>query len=135
MACVVACVEAAADAVVVGVRPVTDTVKLVEDGYVGSTLDREGLLQVVSPVVLPPAVVAALDGLPTSDLAALVALLAGTYPVTTLEAPPEARAGQRRGRPAAARGTHSRSARPTSSGNVILRLRALLGTAATRPSA
>ena len=86
-----ACVEAAADAVVVGVRPVTDTVKVVEDGYVGSTLDREGLLQVVSPVVLPPAVVAALDGLPTSDLAALVALLAGTYPVTTLEAPATAR--------------------------------------------
>ena len=87
-----ACVAAAADdAVVVGVRPVTDTVKVVEDGYVGSTLDRDGLLQVVSPVVLPPAVVAALDDLPTSDLAALVALLAETYPVTTLEAPATAR--------------------------------------------
>ena len=88
----VACVEAAAGGdVVVGVRPVTDTVKVVEDGYVGRTLDREGLLQVVSPVVLPSAVVAALDGLPTSDLAALVELLARTYQVTTLEAPATAR--------------------------------------------
>ena len=82
------CVAAAADgAVVVAVRPVTDTVKVVEGGYVGGTLDREGLLQVVSPVVLPPSVVADLDDLPTTDLAALVVLLAGTHPVTTLEAP------------------------------------------------
>ncbi len=89
---VAACVAAASDgAVVVAVRPVTDTIKVVEDGYVGRTLDRDGLLQVVSPVVLPPAVVAALDGLPTSDLAGLVALLAETYPVVTLEAPPSAR--------------------------------------------
>ena len=88
-ACVAAC--AADGAVVVGVRPVTDTVKVVEDGYVGDTVDRDGLLQVVSPVVLPPAVVAALDGLPTSDLAALVTQLAESYPVTTLEAPATAR--------------------------------------------
>jgi 2-C-methyl-D-erythritol 4-phosphate cytidylyltransferase len=87
-----ACVAASVDgAVVVGVRPVTDTVKTVADGYVGSTLDREGLLQVVSPVVLPPVVVAALDGLPTTDLAALVTGLAETYPVTPIEAPVTAR--------------------------------------------
>lgn len=87
-----ACVEAAADgAVVVGVRPVTDTVKTVEDGYVGDTVDRDGLLQVVSPVVLPPAVVAALDGLPSTDLAGLVAHLAEHYPVETREAPATAR--------------------------------------------
>ena len=85
------CVGAAGDAVVVGVRPVTDTVKLVEDGYVGGTVDRDGLVQVVSPVVLPPVVVAALDGLPTTDLAELVAALAPRFPVVTLEAPPTAR--------------------------------------------
>jgi 2-C-methyl-D-erythritol 4-phosphate cytidylyltransferase len=86
------CVAAAADgAVVVGVRPVTDTIKRVEGAYVGDTLDREGLLQVVSPVVLPPAVVAALDGLPTSDLAALVTRLAEDHQVVTREAPAEAR--------------------------------------------
>ena len=89
---IAACVAAAGEgSVVVGVRPVTDTIKVVEDGYVGATLDREGLLQVVSPVVLPPAVVAALDRLPTADLAALVAVLAATYAVVTLEAPPSAR--------------------------------------------
>jgi 2-C-methyl-D-erythritol 4-phosphate cytidylyltransferase len=87
--CVAEC--AATEAVVVGVRPVTDTVKTLEDGYVGATVDREGLLQVASPVVLPPPVVAALDGLPTSDLAALVTLLARDHDVVTLEAPPEAR--------------------------------------------
>lgn len=83
--------SASSGAVVVGVRPVTDTVKRVEDGYVGGTVDRDGLLQVVSPVVLPPAVVAALDGLPTSDLAELVGLLTGRFPVEPLEAPAEAR--------------------------------------------
>lgn len=87
------CVARAAetDEVVVGVRPVTDTVKRVEDGFVGATLDREGLLQVLSPVVLPPAVVAGLEGLPTSDLAALVSLLAGRVAVHLVEAPPAAR--------------------------------------------
>jgi 2-C-methyl-D-erythritol 4-phosphate cytidylyltransferase len=42
-------------------------------------------------VVLPATVVAALDGLPTTDLAALVAQLATRFPVVTLEAPPEGR--------------------------------------------
>lgn len=77
--------------IVVGVRPVTDTVKLVEDGYVGATVDRDGLLQVASPVVLPPEVVAELEGLPSSDLATLVVGLAGRYEVLPVEAPPEAR--------------------------------------------
>ena len=87
------CVAASASsgAVVVGVAAVTDTVKQVEDGFAGSTIDRDGLLQVLSPVVLPPAAVAAFDGLPTSDLAALVAELAGRFPVETVEAPAEAR--------------------------------------------
>ena len=88
------CVERAVDsgAVVVGVRPVTDTLKTVDAGdVVGGTVDRDGVLQVTSPVVLPAAVVAALDGLPTTDLAALVAHLAGRFPVVTAEAPPEGR--------------------------------------------
>jgi 2-C-methyl-D-erythritol 4-phosphate cytidylyltransferase len=78
-------------AVTVGVRPVTDTVKELADGRVGDTVDRDGLLQVVSPVVLPAAVVARLDGLPTTDFAALVALLAERFPVETVEAPAHAR--------------------------------------------
>ena len=86
------CVAAAEDgAVVVGVRPVTDTVKVVIDGYVGATVDRDALLQVASPVVLPAMVVAELGELPTSDLTALVAALAPHVEVTTREAPPSAR--------------------------------------------
>ena len=41
--------------------------------------------------MLPAAVVAALDGVPTTDFAALVAALAERFPVETLEAPAEAR--------------------------------------------
>ena len=61
------------DAVVVGVRPVTDTVKAV-DGELGrDAVDRAGVHAVTSPVVLPAAVVAALAELPsTDDLADLV---------------------------------------------------------------
>jgi 2-C-methyl-D-erythritol 4-phosphate cytidylyltransferase len=77
--------------VTVGVRPVTDTVKELHGDRVGQTVDRDGLLQVTSPVVLPPGVVAALDGVPPGDFAALVAELATRFPVETLEAPAEAR--------------------------------------------
>jgi 2-C-methyl-D-erythritol 4-phosphate cytidylyltransferase len=78
-------------AVTVGVRPVTDTVKELHDGVLGATHDRADLLQVVSPVVLPASVVAALDGIPTTDFAALVADLATRFPVETVEAPAETR--------------------------------------------
>ena len=82
-------------AVVVGVRPVTDTVKTatLADGVpvVGDTVDRSTLLTVTSPIVLPAAVVAALDGLPSTDFARLAGELAQRYPVVTLEAPPEGR--------------------------------------------
>ena len=54
----------------------------------GATLDREDLVCVTSPVVLPAAVVAALDGLDTDDLAALVARLSERFPVRHLQAPP-----------------------------------------------
>jgi 2-C-methyl-D-erythritol 4-phosphate cytidylyltransferase len=43
----------AVGAVAVGVRPVTDTVKAVRDGYVGPTVDRDALVAVCSPLVLP----------------------------------------------------------------------------------
>jgi 2-C-methyl-D-erythritol 4-phosphate cytidylyltransferase len=91
------CVEHALahSAVTVGVRPVTDTVKelvpVLGERVVGDTVDRTALLQVVSPVVLPPAVVAALDGVPPGDFAELVAALAERFPVATLEAPATAR--------------------------------------------
>jgi hypothetical protein len=79
------------DAVVVGFRPVTDTVKEVVDGFVGATVDRETLRQVASPIVLPASVVASLDAIPSYDFAELVAHLAQRFPVTWLEAPPSAR--------------------------------------------
>lgn len=86
-------VEAAADgAVVVGVRPVTDTVKTIDDGVLGDTVDREGLVEVASPVVLPATVVAALSEQPVlDDFAELVALLRERHEVTLMEAPPQAR--------------------------------------------
>jgi 2-C-methyl-D-erythritol 4-phosphate cytidylyltransferase len=87
------CVEQSVEqaCVVVGVRPVTDTVKVVDAGLVGETVDRDGLVSVASPIVLPPAVVGSLDGLPSHDFVALVAELRQRYPVRLVEAPPEAR--------------------------------------------
>ncbi|HEY0952258.1 2-C-methyl-D-erythritol 4-phosphate cytidylyltransferase [Nocardioides sp.] len=88
-----ACVARAVEhgCVVVGVRPVTDTVKVVADGVVGETVDRDTLVSVAAPVVLPPAVVADLGGLPTHDLVELVATLRSRYRVELVEAPPAAR--------------------------------------------
>src|SRR4051794_17417732 len=86
-------VEAATgDRVVVGVRPVVDTVKTVEDGILGDTVDRDALVVVASPVVLPAGVVAALADAPAlDDLAELVRSLRTDYEVLMLEAPPAAR--------------------------------------------
>ncbi len=78
-------------AVVVGVRAVTDTVKELEDGSLGPTVDRAGLVTVCSPIVLPPAVVAELDELPEVDFPALVEHLERRFPVQRVEAPSEAR--------------------------------------------
>jgi len=82
-------------AIVVGVRPVTDTVKEYDaptgsgaTRWLGSTVDREGLVCVTSPVVLPAAVVGALERLETDDLARLVADLSTRFPVRLLQAPP-----------------------------------------------
>jgi len=85
-------VASGGDAVVVGARPVTDTVKDVDDDVLGRTHDRSGLHAVTSPVVLPAAVVAALPELPpTDDLADLVTTLAEQHEVVFLDAPPSAR--------------------------------------------
>ena len=82
-------VAAAAGSVAVGVRPVTDTVKAVQDGYVGPTVDRDALVAVCSPVAVP----ADLLGLVGSrDLPGLVArLLDGGVPVVLVEVPAAAR--------------------------------------------
>jgi hypothetical protein len=80
------------DVVVVGVQPVTDTIKRVSDGVVGQTVDREGLWALASPVVLPPSVVAELDGWPDcDDLPTLVTRLRERYEVRFAEAPTLAR--------------------------------------------
>lgn len=98
------CAERAAveDVVVVGVRPVTDTVKQTRPApggdIVGASVDRDALVTVCSPVVLPPAVVDDLfaDGgsLPSTDFVELVTLLRERYGdarVELIEAPAEAR--------------------------------------------
>lgn len=83
--CVAAAVETGS--VVVGVRPVTDTVKVVDAGVVGATLDRSELLAVVSPIVIPADVVPQLDELPSLDFVELVTALRSRFPVTFREAP------------------------------------------------
>jgi len=82
---------AARDVVVVGTRPVTDTVKQVEDGRLGATVDRDGLVAVCSPIVLPARVVAALQGRPGGDFVELVKGLRSSYDVLLVDAPPSAR--------------------------------------------
>ena len=73
--------------VVVGVRQVTDTVKEYDGRQLGRTVDRDELVCVTSPVVLPATVVAALDFLELDDLAALVEGLTQRFPVRHLPAP------------------------------------------------
>ena len=77
---------------VVGTRPVTDTVKVVDDTGVGETLDRDALVAIVSPLVLPAALVASLSRRPATDLARAVAdLVASGREVEQVLAPSEAR--------------------------------------------
>jgi 2-C-methyl-D-erythritol 4-phosphate cytidylyltransferase len=84
-------VAAGSGTVVVGFRPVTDTVKQVSDDLLGATVDRAGLRAVASPVVVPAGVLARLDRLDADDFPALVAELAPVGEITWLEAPPLAR--------------------------------------------
>ena len=90
---VAACVARAVEhgCVVVGVRPVTDTVKVVAGAVVGETVDRDSVVSVASPVVLPPEVVAELDELPSHDAVELVEALRRRFRVELVEAPPAAR--------------------------------------------
>ncbi|MEO9324298.1 2-C-methyl-D-erythritol 4-phosphate cytidylyltransferase [Nocardioides sp. C4-1] len=89
---IAACLDRAREtgAVVVGVRPVTDTLKVVADGLVGATVDRDAMTLVCSPVVLPAPVVAGLAEAPSSDLTELVSALAVDHEVVRVEAPPSA---------------------------------------------
>ena len=68
--------------------PVTDTVKVLVDGYVGPTVDREGLVAVCAPVVVPASLAGSVIG-PLEDLVAWVAGL--DVPVVQVEVPPVAR--------------------------------------------
>jgi 2-C-methyl-D-erythritol 4-phosphate cytidylyltransferase len=86
--CVRRAVEA--DVVVAGVRPVTDTVKVLNGEVVGATVDRESLVRVVSPVVVPASRVDGVCADASTDLADLVAALSAEGQVVLLEAPPEA---------------------------------------------
>lgn len=85
------------DAPVVAVRPVTDTVKQVDDGMLGATIDRDALVAVCSPIVLPPRLVAelaangGLPALPTLDFAGLLGWLRTSYDVQLVDAPAAAR--------------------------------------------
>ncbi|GGD05863.1 2-C-methyl-D-erythritol 4-phosphate cytidylyltransferase [Nocardioides daphniae] len=79
------------DVVVVAVRPVTDTVKTVDDGAVGETVDREELRALASPVVLPASVVAALPSLPSVHFEELVPMLREHFRVELVPAPAQAR--------------------------------------------
>lgn len=78
-------------AVVVGFRPVTDTVKHADGAQLGATVDRTDLRAVTSPIVVPAAVLAGLDRLDTTDFPALVARLASVARVEWLESPPLSR--------------------------------------------
>jgi len=78
--------------VVVGCRPVTDTIKTVTGGVLGRTVDREALVCVTSPLVLSASVVAAQPVRPdASDIAALVSDLRDRFDVALLESPPAGR--------------------------------------------
>lgn len=88
----VRCLETARDqeVAVLGVRPVTDTVRTLAAGSpprLGELLDRDGLVAVASPVVLPARVVASYDEWPPTDPVELVASLRLRGTPTLLEAP------------------------------------------------
>lgn len=73
---------------IVGFRPVTDTVKVVDHGVIAGTVDREELASIATPLVIGAAVVAALPGAPDlTDLAATVASLRHGWPVELIGVP------------------------------------------------
>lgn len=76
--------------VVVGFRPVTDTIKRLDGETYAETLDRSALRAIATPVVLPPGVLAGLSSLDT-DVPALVGRIGAVAEIRWLEAPPLAR--------------------------------------------
>ena len=74
------------DEVVVGIRPVTDTIKVDLGDHLGETVDRSTLREVTSPIVLPARVVAELAELPSGDFAAIVSALE-PFGIHRVEAP------------------------------------------------
>lgn len=79
------------DRVVIGVRPVTDTIKWVDGGFVGANVERADLVRICSPIVLPVSALAALPELPPGDFSAVAAALEQVFAVTRVESPPEGR--------------------------------------------
>jgi len=80
-------VAAPGTAVVVGVRPVTDTIKQVDDDWVGATLDRDALATVTSPIVIPSALMGVLEEPRPDDFSALVTTVREQVDVRLVEAP------------------------------------------------
>jgi 2-C-methyl-D-erythritol 4-phosphate cytidylyltransferase len=78
-------------AVVVGFRPVTDTIKRTDGDRLAETVDRADLRAVASPVVIPPDVLVGLERLDAGDFPTLVAALSATTDLVWLEAPALAR--------------------------------------------
>lgn len=83
--------SAAEATIVAGTRPVTDTVKRADGDDLGETVDRDQLVQICSPLVLPATVVEQLDDWPRGDFAEILEGLKQRWPVTYVEAPPLAR--------------------------------------------
>jgi 2-C-methyl-D-erythritol 4-phosphate cytidylyltransferase len=85
------CLAAARPGVaVVGTRPVTDTVKRVESGVLGATVDRAGLAALAAPVVFGADVAAALASTTVADVVSLPVLvhtLAGLCRLQAVEVP------------------------------------------------
>lgn len=91
------CIAAAESGVAaLGARPVTDTVKRVEDGWLGATLDRDALTALASPVVFRGRELAGLEARlqrvgDLADLPVLVDALATACTLLAVEVPSSGR--------------------------------------------
>jgi 2-C-methyl-D-erythritol 4-phosphate cytidylyltransferase len=91
------CLAAAESGVAaIGVRPVTDTVKRVEDGWLGATLDRDSLSALTSPVVFSGRALGGPDARlqragELADLSVLVGALAPACTLRAVEVPSSGR--------------------------------------------
>ncbi|MGK2875732.1 MAG: hypothetical protein ACSLEW_08840, partial [Nocardioides sp.] len=89
---IASCVEVAGatGVVVVGTRPVTDSVKQVVDGFLVGDVDRDALSILTSPIVIPALAVAAIaetGGLVSTDFSVLAGWLAERWEVVAVPAP------------------------------------------------